>query len=159
VNLRGREPNGIVSPGAEYDAVLARLEEDLRALRDADSGRPAVARTVRTREAFGRDDVHPALPDLIVFWCEHDQPLRRVRHPRVELTQSPHAFHRGSHHTTEGMLVAAGPAVRALGRMAEVSPLALAPTMLSLLGVSPPEHMAAPLDEWLDASPATADVE
>ena len=157
VNLRGREPNGIVSPGAEYDAVLARLEEDLRALRHPETGAPVIERTVRTREVFG-GEVHPALPDLIVFWAEHDRPLLRVHHPRVELTQSPHAFHRGSHHTTEGMLVAAGPTVREQGRVTDVSPLALAPTLLTLLDVAPPSGMTgAPLRDWLMESPALAD--
>lgn len=148
VNLRGREPNGIVSSGAEYDSVLTRLEEDLHALRDAETGAPVVERTVRTRDAFG-GDVHPALPDLVVFWREHDRPIRRVLHPRAELAQEPHPFHRGSHHTTEGMLVAAGAAVRAAGRVGEVTPLALAPTMLALLGVAPPADMAPPLRDWL----------
>lgn len=157
VNLRGREPNGIVAPGAEYDALLSRLEEDLHALRDAETGAPVVARTVRTREVFG-DDPHPALPDLIVFWSEHDRPLRRVRHPRAELTQSPHAFNRGSHHTTEGLLVAAGAAVHAAGRLPDVSPLSLAPTMLTLLGVAPPVEMTgSPLHDWLTPSSAFAD--
>jgi predicted AlkP superfamily phosphohydrolase/phosphomutase len=157
VNLRGREPNGIVSPGAEYDAVLTRLEEDLHALRDVETGTAVIARTVRTREAFG-GDVHPALPDLIVFWSQHDRPLQRVRHPRTELTQSQHAFHRGSHHTTEGLLVAAGSAVRRCGRVADVSPLALAPTLLTLLEVAPPAEMTgSPLREWLAEAPVLAD--
>jgi predicted AlkP superfamily phosphohydrolase/phosphomutase len=158
VNLRGREPNGIVSPGAEYDALLTRLEEDLHALRDAESGAPVIERTVRTRDAFGKKDVHPALPDLIVFWHEHDRPLLRVRHPRVELTQSPHAFHRGSHHTTEGLLVAAGAGVRSAGRGADISPLSLAPTLLTLLDVTPPDEMTGPpLHDWLVQSPALSD--
>jgi predicted AlkP superfamily phosphohydrolase/phosphomutase len=157
VNLRGREPNGIVAPGAEYDEVLTRLEEDLGALRVADTGTPAIARTLRTREVFG-GEVHPALPDLIVFWSEHDRPLRRVHHPRAELTQSQHAFHRGSHHTAEGMLVAAGPTVRGQGRVADVSPLALAPTLLTLLEVVPPVQMTgSPLRDWLAESFVLAD--
>jgi predicted AlkP superfamily phosphohydrolase/phosphomutase len=157
VNLRGREPNGIVAPGAEYDEVLARLEEDLRALRDAETGEPVIARTLRTREAFG-GDVHPALPDLIVCWSEHDRPLRRVSHPRTELTQSQHAFHRGSHHTAEGMLVGAGPAIRAQGRAADVSPLALAPTLLTLLDVAAPVEMTGvPLRDWIADSLLLAD--
>ena len=157
VNLRGREPNGIVAPGAEYDAVLARLEEDLHALRDAETGAAVIARTIRTREVFG-DDAHPALPDLIVFWNEHDRPLRRVRHPRAELTQSPHAFHRGSHHTAEGLLVAAGAGIRAAGRLPDVNALSLAPTMLTLLDVAPPAEMTgSPLHDWLTTSSALAD--
>ncbi|HEU4720239.1 MAG TPA: alkaline phosphatase family protein [Gemmatimonadaceae bacterium] len=159
VNLRGREPNGIVSPGAEYEALLTRLEEDLHALRDVETGAPVVARTVRTREAFG-DDLHPVLPDLAVFWCEHDRPLLRVHHPRAELTQSPHPFNRGSHHTTEGLLVAAGAAVRTGGRVPDVSPLALAPTLLALLDVVPPAEMTgSPLRDWLAPSPALIDTE
>jgi len=157
VNLRGREPNGIVAPGAEYDAVLTRLEEDLHALRDAETGAPVIAHTVRTRAVFG-EDAHPALPDLTVFWNAHDRPLRHLRHPRAELTQSPHAFHRGSHHTTEGFLVAAGAAVRAAGRLPDVNPLSLAPTMLTLLDVAPFLDMTgAPLHDWLTSSATQAD--
>ena len=159
VNLRGREPNGIVSPGVEYDALLSKLEEDLHALRDAETGEPVIARTVRTREAFG-DEPHPALPDLAVYWREHDKVRLRVRHPRAELTQTPHPFHRGSHHTTEGLLVAAGAGVRPAGRLPEVSPLALAPTLLALLDVDPPALMtAAPLRDWLAESPVLADTD
>jgi hypothetical protein len=99
--------------------------------------------------------VHPALPDLIVFWHEHDRPLTRVTHPRAALTQTPHAFHRGSHHITEGLLVAAGGAVRPGGRSADVSPLALAPTLLALLDVSSPATMTAlPLSDWLASTSA-----
>ena len=159
VNLRGREPNGIVDPGAEYDALLSRLESDLHALRDAETGEAVIARTVRTRELFGAD-LHPALPDLAVFWREHDRPLQRVLHPRAELTQSPHAFHRGSHHTTEGLLVAAGAGVRPAGHQPEVTPLALAPTLLTLLDVDPPATMTgSALRGWLAESPVLADTD
>jgi predicted AlkP superfamily phosphohydrolase/phosphomutase len=153
VNLRGREPMGTVAPGPEYDALLARLEADFHALRDAETGEPVVARTVRTREAFS-GEVHPALPDLVVFWHAHDRPLTRVTHPRAELSQTPHAFHRGSHHITEGLLVAAGGAVRPAGRASDVNPLALAPTLLALLDVPAPATMTAPpLSDWLASTP------
>jgi predicted AlkP superfamily phosphohydrolase/phosphomutase len=149
VNLRGREPQGIVEPGAEYDALLTRLEADLHALTDADTGKPVIERTVRLRQVFG-DALHPALPDLAVFWHAHDRPLHRLLHPRAEMTQAPHAFNRGSHHTTEGMLIAAGPSIRALGRVDDVSPLAIAPTLLALLRLAPPAHMTgAALASWL----------
>ena len=99
----------------------------------------------------------PALPDLVVFWREHDRPLTRVTHPRAELSQTPHAFHRGSHHITEGLLVAAGGGVRSAGRSADVSPLALAPTLLALLDVPAPATMGAPpLGDWLVAMRPTA---
>jgi predicted AlkP superfamily phosphohydrolase/phosphomutase len=158
VNLRGREPMGTVAPGAEYDALLTRLEEDFHALRDAETGEPVVARTVRTREAFG-GDVHPALPDLVVFWREHEPPILRVTHPRATLTQTPQAFHRGRHHIPEGLLVAAGGTVRPGGRTADVSPLAVAPTLLALLDVPAPATMTGqPLSDWLAWTSAPAGV-
>lgn len=156
VNLQGREPQGIVAPGAEYDALLTRLEEDFHALTDPDTGERVIERTVRTRAVMG-ESLHPALPDLVVFWRAHDKPHLRVLHPRAELTQSPHPFHRGSHHITEGLLVAAGPAIEAAGRVDDVNPLALAPTLLSLLGVDVPETMTeAPLDSWRTSSSRAA---
>jgi predicted AlkP superfamily phosphohydrolase/phosphomutase len=152
VNLRGREPEGIVRPGAEYDALLARLEEDFHALTNVETGAPVIERTVRSRTQFG-DGLHPALPDLVVFWREHDRPLLRVRHPRAELRQTAHPFHRGSHHITEGFLVGAGPGIRRSGRMEDVNPLALAPTLLTLLGVPKPDVMTGSvLDAWLTAA-------
>src|SRR5450756_2050639 len=44
VNLRGREPQGIVQPGAEYEQVLRRLENDLKQLTDPETGEPVVDR-------------------------------------------------------------------------------------------------------------------
>jgi predicted AlkP superfamily phosphohydrolase/phosphomutase len=155
VNLRGREPQGIVEPGVEYDAVLSRLEADFMALVDPDTGEKVIDRTVRTRAAFG-ESLNPVLPDLVVIWRAHDRPWLRIRHPRVELTQTPHPFHRGSHHITEGILVAAGPAIQAAGRSNDVSPLALAPTLLALLGIDAPDTMTAtPLAEWRATSTAS----
>lgn len=150
VNLRGREPQGVVQPGAGFDEVLDRLEGDFHALTHPETGDAVVARTVRTRAILGPDS-HPALPDLYVSWRAHDQPLRRVLHPRGELTQPPHHFHRGSHHTAQGFLIGAGPSIRAAGRVPEVSPLDLAPTLLTLLGTTPPRDVmyGAPLDDWL----------
>lgn len=156
VNLRGREPLGVVEAGAEYDEVLDRLEADFHALTHPETGEPVVAGTIRPRELFGAA-LHPTLPDLYVSWRAHDQPLRRVLHPRGELTQPPHHFNRGSHHTTQGFLIGAGPSIRPAGRLPDVSPLALAPTLLSLLGVAPPAAMeGAPLADWLARDAVTA---
>ena len=140
VNLRGREPQGIVEPGAEYEAVLCRLENDLRQLTDPDTGEPAVQRVARTRVLFG-DDAHPALPDLFVIW----KPLARFRsrlvHPAGELVQSRPEWCRGSDHSQQGFVAAAGPGMRARGRVADVALMDLAPTFLALLNAPVPQAM------------------
>ncbi|HLA63852.1 MAG TPA: hypothetical protein VK610_05460, partial [Rhodothermales bacterium] len=143
VNLRGREPQGIVEPGADYDALLGRLESDFLALTHPETGERVVDRVVRVRDVFGAD-LHPALPDLHVLWQPHARFLDRVVHPRAVITQPPHPLFRASDHTTEGFLAFAGPGLKAAGRVPDVSPLALAPTLLNLLGVPVPDTMPEP---------------
>ena len=49
VNLRGREPEGIVAPGAEYERVVAELRERLLAFRDPRTGRAGGRRRAPAR--------------------------------------------------------------------------------------------------------------
>lgn len=64
VNLEGRESQGIVAPGAEYDALVAELKQKLEAYVDPATGLRPVAHVFTRDEAHGVYD--PALtPDLI----------------------------------------------------------------------------------------------
>jgi len=139
VNLRGREPAGTVAPGAEYERVLGELESDLAALRDAATGEPVVARTLRAVDLFGANP-HPALPDLFVEWIP-GRFLQRVRHPRCELTQGQPDFFRRSDHSSAGFVAAAGPGIRRGAALGEVDVLDLAPTFLALLRKAPGPEM------------------
>jgi predicted AlkP superfamily phosphohydrolase/phosphomutase len=65
VNLKGREADGLVEPGAEYDALRKELSERLTALTDPKNGQRAVSRVFRREEVYRR--FNPRLiPDLIV---------------------------------------------------------------------------------------------
>jgi predicted AlkP superfamily phosphohydrolase/phosphomutase len=140
VNLRGREPAGIVEPGADYDALLDEIEGHLAGLVDPVTGEPAVLATRRTTELFGGGPPE-VLPDLFVEWAEADHFMERVTWPGGEFTQSPCEFHRGSDHSQVGFIAASGPRVEARGDLGELSPLDLAPTLLRRLGVEPPAAM------------------
>jgi predicted AlkP superfamily phosphohydrolase/phosphomutase len=135
LNLRGREPQGTVEPGAEAERVLAELQRDLEALRCAETGGKVVDRVLRTVDLFG-DAAHPALPDLFVEWVP-GRFLERVRHPRAELAQGRPDFYRRSDHSHAGFLAAAGPDVRRGVPLGEVDVLDLAPTFLALCGRAP----------------------
>ena len=65
VNLRGRDMNGIVSPGAEHEQLLDRLEADLLAMVDDRNGRSPVQLVYRTQEELSGPNVEHA-PDIIV---------------------------------------------------------------------------------------------
>jgi predicted AlkP superfamily phosphohydrolase/phosphomutase len=139
VNLAGREPAGIVSPGAEYAGLLEELETDLATLVDPVDGAPAVARTTRTTEAFACGP-HPSLPDLWVEW-KPGRFMTRVVHARGEVVQGKPDFYRRSDHGSHGFFAAAGPAVARRGDVGEVDVLDLAPTFLELIGAPPAARM------------------
>ena len=65
VNLTGREREGSVALGEEYEALLDRLEADLRALVDPESGEAVVTAVTRPERAF-RGPHKGTGPDLIV---------------------------------------------------------------------------------------------
>jgi predicted AlkP superfamily phosphohydrolase/phosphomutase len=65
VNLKGREADGLVEPGADYEALRKELSERLTALTDPKNGLRAVSRVFRREEVYRR--FNPRLiPDLIV---------------------------------------------------------------------------------------------
>jgi predicted AlkP superfamily phosphohydrolase/phosphomutase len=65
VNLRGRERDGLVAPGAEYEALRAELIARLTALSDPVNGERAVSRVFKREDVYRRFDAR-TIPDLIV---------------------------------------------------------------------------------------------
>jgi len=93
VNLKGRDAQGIVDPGAELEALLDELTDDLLALRDLRDDKPIVSDVVRVDDLVGPDAPRRfMLPDLIVTWtdgCASGSPGVRTRYG--ELRWDPHA--------------------------------------------------------------------
>jgi predicted AlkP superfamily phosphohydrolase/phosphomutase len=65
VNLAGREAGGIVSPGAEYEALRTELVQRLTGLADPKNGEKAVSRVFKREDVYKRFDPR-LIPDLIV---------------------------------------------------------------------------------------------
>lgn len=136
VNLRGREPQGIVEP-SDYDLVLDRVEADVRQLTDPETGEHIAERFERTRRVFG-PQASASLPDLIVHWRPSRRFLRRVAHPRATLVQDEPEFFRDSDHSAYGFIAAAGPAFGERGDVGDVDALAVAPLLRRALGLGGP---------------------
>lgn len=67
INLKGREKFGTISPGAEYDALVAEIRDGVSSFLNPATGRSIVRRVVETSkeiEGPNRD----ILPDLFVEW-------------------------------------------------------------------------------------------
>ncbi len=65
LNVRGREGQGIVSPGAEYDALREEIRTRLSEIVDPETGEKPVSRIFTRDEAYGSYDPN-LIPDLFV---------------------------------------------------------------------------------------------
>ena len=69
MNVRGREPEGIVEPGEEYEAVCRDLANALRELKNPDTGETAVRDVIITAQNMPGSH-NDQLPDIIVCWSD-----------------------------------------------------------------------------------------
>jgi predicted AlkP superfamily phosphohydrolase/phosphomutase len=146
VNLAGREPKGLVRPGAEFDALCEALSRDLLAFVNMNTGKPLVKRVLRTKDLYpgGGDD----LPDLLVEW-DREKPITTISSPKVGTIDKAFPGTRTGDHKPNGLFFALGPAVEP-GRIdREVSVMDFAPTFASLLGVTLPNVDGEPVAELI----------
>jgi len=145
INLEGREAEGIVKTGAEYDALCAEIAEGLLSFVDADTGEALVRAVERSDQLFPEGPRRDGLPDLLVDWTPTSVLTRReIRSPRFGAIAWPDPGRppdgRSGNHRTEGWLLAAGPGFGAGGAISG-DILDLAPTTLALLDVKPFREM------------------
>jgi len=68
INLKGREPKGIVSPGTEYESLRDEVAKRLLELRDPVTGEPLVAKVYK-REDLYQGPYLDLIPDLLPVWA------------------------------------------------------------------------------------------
>jgi predicted AlkP superfamily phosphohydrolase/phosphomutase len=65
INLKGREAQGVVQPGAEYDALKKELQQRLTQFTDPETGEKVVRRVLAREEVYKSFDPN-MIPDLFV---------------------------------------------------------------------------------------------
>jgi predicted AlkP superfamily phosphohydrolase/phosphomutase len=136
INLSGREPNGTVARGAEYEAVCGEIRDALLQVVHAETGRPIVREVIATRKAF-QGPFLDELPDLLVLWA-NESPVAQVHSPRTGTIRLDFPERRTGAHRPFGFLAASGPRIRKSPAMKPVHLLDLAPTILSLMDTRVP---------------------
>jgi predicted AlkP superfamily phosphohydrolase/phosphomutase len=148
VNLRGREPHGIVEPGDEYERLRDELILDLSALVDVDTGEPAACEVLRREELIEGPNAD-ALPDVFVRWAP-GRFLGAARHPRVGVVREAKRDVARSEHDDHAFMIGAGPRLRNDVNGLDPHICSVAPTMLALMGAPVPDDMEGePLGELL----------
>jgi hypothetical protein len=143
INLRGREADGVIEPGAEYDDLCERIAAGLRSFVDADTGAPVAEEVARSDRLYGSGARSADLPDLIVRWCSTPASEHRAvvsaAYGQVDWP-SPGSYPDGrtGNHRDEGFLLASGEGTPPGSSIEGGHIVDLAPTVFRLLGL--PRH-------------------
>ncbi|MEO8464107.1 MAG: alkaline phosphatase family protein [Gammaproteobacteria bacterium] len=132
INLKGREPQGIVEPGEPYRALCQEIKADLEKLKNTTTGEAAVKKVWVRNEVFP-GEAQEYLPDLIVVWND-SAPIESISGPSIGTIAQPSPDPRTGTHSPLGFLLAHGPGVAA-GRHGSARLIDVAPTVLRLLGI------------------------
>ena len=138
VNLRGREPQGCVAPGAEYEALRDRLTDRLHQWRDPDTGQP-IAEKVYRREEIHTGPYADRAPDVI-FTSVAEAYVGFGGHEFASNVLMATSALFNAHHRMDGMISLAGRGIRP-GLLATRRIIDVAPTVLHLLGYPVPTNM------------------
>ena len=133
INLTGREPAGRVQPGAEFEEVCAKLEADLHALVNLDTGEPLVERVLHIRELYPGPYLNH-LPDLVVEWNRR-APISRVYSEKTGEISGEYSKCRTGDHVPHGLFAVTGPSVVPGPRETHVSVMDFGPTICERLGI------------------------
>lgn len=155
INLKGREKNGIIEQGAQYEQLCDELERYLFSLQVDDSGQNIVRKVIRAwsdapDDARARD----VLPDLVVIWADRSTQESRCvvsdQLPDFEVrVPDKNISGRSGNHVGYGWFVTQSPDVKNTphsvvinkGRIDNCSIRDLAPAVLNTIG-------AVPLDQF-----------
>jgi predicted AlkP superfamily phosphohydrolase/phosphomutase len=133
-NLAGRESAGRLRPGPELDALYRRLEADLLALVNVDTGAPVITRVERSDAYYERESLD-ALPDVFLEW-NHDHPIETVWSPTFGLIHGPYVHWRTGDHRPGGLLLVRSPDVAAGTRLPALEINRLGAWLAETLGIS-----------------------
>jgi predicted AlkP superfamily phosphohydrolase/phosphomutase len=133
LNVRGREPEGRVAPGAEYERVRREIAEAIVKMADPATGEPMVER-VYTREELYHGPCAEVAPDLVLEMRAGYDPKGPFGKER--LTFKGNALV-GMHTTPDALLYVQG--LSKIGRRPYITDVA--PTILDLLEVPVPADM------------------
>jgi predicted AlkP superfamily phosphohydrolase/phosphomutase len=137
INMKGREPSGIVSPGDEYEELRNRIIQKLEDLRDPYDGGKIIEKVFRREDIYSGPYVECA-PDLII------QPVGGCavgKSGSKPIMKPVSEGHHDGEHMLVGVLLAHGPDIKKGTNIGEACVYDIAPTVLHLLDLPVPAEM------------------
>ncbi len=146
INLRDREPGGVVSEGEEYEMLRDAISSSLMKLTDPVTGQGVVKQVFRREEIYNGSCVFQAA-DLLVQWDDagYHSVQRFGKQEDTVFTDQLHLHLTNmrftGHHRMEGTFASVGKGVKQDSVIEGARIIDIAPTVLYLLGLPIPSDM------------------
>lgn len=137
INLKGRNPEGVVEPGAEYERLREEIIEKLLDLRDPDTGERISTHIWKREEIYSGPYVNLA-PDILLEMKKWTYIFRPEIHKK-QLFFDESRFSGG--HNEYGVFIIKGPGIKQGVTLNNLDIVDIAPTILYAMGFIPPEDM------------------
>lgn len=142
INLKGREPQGIIEPGEEYERTRDQIISELYRLKDPYTFENVVEEIYRKEDLFQGDYLDSA-PDIIFVPRNRDYYLDSGKRTcRLFIGPAKDDYPVYSYHDPRGIFFVTGPGIKAGQKIPVIDIYGMTPTILNLLGI--------PLDENFD---------
>jgi predicted AlkP superfamily phosphohydrolase/phosphomutase len=151
VNLAGREPAGVILPGAQYDQLLSDVAAQFRALVNAETGEPAVEDVYFPATQFHGPKA-TELPDVAIVWNSRN-PIDAVASEAIGTISGRQERERSGNHRPEGFALFRGPSFATGSEVHQGDARQLAPAILRRFGVEVPRRYEMTAPEAITRSP------
>lgn len=144
VNLKNREPEGIVEPD-EYHDICRSIGDVAESMINPENGMPVASEVHKTVDLYSGPCV-VNMPDIIVNWDPDAKVTTRVEVPGLGTIESPNAgyevtpYYTGNHRGN-AFIIASGRGIEPTSELDNGSILDLAPTILNHFGIAVPDYM------------------
>jgi len=139
VNVRGREPEGIVSPGQEYEQTIQRLMTDLQNWLDPEDNLPIISQIYRREQLYDGPHFDRA-PDLNIIMRDYSYITVMRREFAGDGTTLQSCDSMSGFHRREGIFVLHGPHIQSTN-LPPANITQVTPTILYALGLPLPDDM------------------
>lgn len=157
INLKGREPMGVVEPGREYEGLRDRIISDLYQVRDH-AGKQLIEKAYRREELYDGEylDMAPDIQFVTRDMSVHPESNLFAENILVRPEERPEEYFPALHRQN-GIFLLEGKSVRRGNRLSGANIMDVAPTILHLFDLPIPRDMdGRVLLECLDEGAVTS---
>ena len=143
LNVVGREPNGLIKRGQEYDEICKFIRDSISTLKNLETGKPLVEEVIQINH-FYHGEALEQLPDLVINW-NREAPIKLIGSEELGQFEVKCYTRRTGEHNDNAIFWLNSSSLQPQELEANLKIEDLAPTIATLLGVELPETDGSPI--------------